>query len=249
MTESLPTKLKKEPLIDAIFEARFATVPNILPGLLYTTLKGVKTLEQLPLSQIPQAIRDRDLNMHYAPLCRLVFDDFYINIGDRTISISCRYPYPGWDKFQPEIMTVFKALKKSDLEIKIERYSLKYIDILPLNTFPQQVSALNLKLNLADYSLESEHHEFDIKLTVNENGFTHLIQLSSSVTATLPDKNKKEGVAIDVDSIAIQSSCVEFKEFIKTLPVNLEKLHLENKRIFFSCLKTGTIKSLEPVYE
>lgn len=249
MTESLPTRLKKEPLIDAIFEVRFAEpVPNILPGLLYTKLPGKKTQEQLPLSQFPQAVRDKNPNMLYEPLCRLVFERFYINIGDRSISISCRYPYPGWDEFKPEIMNVMKALGKSDLEIKIKRYSLKYIDILPLSEFPQQVSALNLKLNLADYSLESEDHGFDIKITVNENGFIHLIQLSSSVTATLPDKNKKEGVAIDVDSIALQSG-VKFKEFIKTLPVDLEKLHLENKRIFFSCLKTGTIKSLEPVYE
>lgn len=252
MVKPLPKRLNKEPLIDAIFEVRFAeAVPNILPGLLYTKLQGEKTLEQLPLSKFSQTLRDKSPNMLYEPLCRLIFERFYINIGDRSISISCRYPYPGWVEFKKEINKVIKALNESDLKIRIERHSLKYIDILPKSEFPRPASALELELKLANYSLASENHGFDIRLDVNDKktGFIHLIRLASAVKATLTDnKGCKEGVAIDVDSIAMQSN-VELDKFYKTLFESLDLLHIENKRVFFSCLTRETINSLEPENE
>ena len=75
----LPKKLKKEPLIDAVFEVRFTSAfpaGGVLPGLLFGNLDGDKKIEQLPLLQLPQVIRDADPNLRFAPLSRLDWGNF-----------------------------------------------------------------------------------------------------------------------------------------------------------------------------
>lgn len=53
---ALPSKLGKEPLMDAVFEMRFESqvpVASIWPGMLYGMLPGDKSMENLPLISLP----------------------------------------------------------------------------------------------------------------------------------------------------------------------------------------------------
>ena len=64
MTDALPIKLLKEPLIDAVFELRFMSsisASNVLPGYLFSKLDGKKTIERLPAADFPRPMRDMDL--------------------------------------------------------------------------------------------------------------------------------------------------------------------------------------------
>jgi hypothetical protein len=52
-TDSLPTKLKKEPLVDAVFELRFSSTvaaSNVIPAILLARLKKPPRMERLPAS-------------------------------------------------------------------------------------------------------------------------------------------------------------------------------------------------------
>lgn len=246
MKNTLPKSLKKEPLIDAIFEVRFdsVSIPSFLLGLVYQKLEGQKVIENLPASQIPQMMRDEDLNLRYVPLHRISYDQFYINIGDRCVSVSCKMPYPKWPNFKPIIMRVMNILKESDIINNCERYSLKYIDLLPIIDPGEQVSCLNLNLTLAGYKLKNNF--FQIRFEVSENEFQHIIQVTSSATATLSNGETRKGLVIDIDSVANQAG-VKFTDFFDKLSQNLEVIHDENKKLFFKCLKQPTINSLEPI--
>lgn len=247
--KNLPIRLKREPLLDAVFEVRFTSefsAASVLPGILFGNLDGKKSIEQLPLSQIPQAVRDSDTNMQFAPLSRLVWGQFYINIGDRSVSVGFLNPYPGWLGFKPAIMTVMSALKDSKIIKNVERYSLKYIDLIPATDLREQVSLVNSQVTLAGHKLEDQ--VFQIRLDIPIKEFLHAVQVVSSATATLQTGEIRQGLIVDVDTICNQQE-VGFEDFLNGLSENLDAIHQANKEMFFDCLMPQTIKALEPEYE
>jgi uncharacterized protein (TIGR04255 family) len=246
--KNLPKKLKKEPLIDAVFEVRFTSAfpaGSVLPGLLFGKLEGDKKIEQL-LSQLPQVMRDADPNLRFAPLSRLDWKQFYINVGDRSVSVGFKYPYPGWNSFKPAIIEVMDVLKGANIIKSVERYSLKYIDLLPATDLGEQVSFINFDLTLAGHKLENE--TFQIRLEIPRDGFLHVVQVVSSATATLHTGESRQGLIVDVDTIANQKE-VSFAELLSGFPDKLDAIHQANKGVFFDCLNPKTIRALEPEYD
>lgn len=246
---NLPKKLKKEPLIDAVFEVRFTSAfpaGGILPGLLFGKLGGNKVILQLPMAQIPQSMRDADQNLQYAPLTRLDWDGFYINIGDRSISVGFKHPYPGWSDFKLAIIKVMDALKDADFIKYIERYSLKYIDLFPATSLREQVGFINFDVTLAEHKLDNE--AFQLRLEIPRDGFIHVVQIISSATATLHSGESRQGLIVDVDTMANKIG-ISFDEFFNGISDKLDNIHLANKRMFFNCLNPATLTALEPEYE
>ena len=246
---TLPKKLKKEPLIDAVFEVRFTSaIPagGILPGMLFGNLDGDKKIEQLPLSQFPQELRDKDPNLRFAPISRLDWKHYYINIGDRSISVGFKHPYPGWNEFKNAIRQVMEFLQSTNFILSVERYSLKYIDLLPASNLREQVSFVNLKLELAGHKLVDE--AFQIRMEIPRDGFISVIQLVSSAAATLHTGESRKGLIIDVDTIA-NLNRVAFQEFYNEFSAKLDTIHLSNKKVFFDCLTPETISALDPEYD
>jgi len=247
--QTLPKKLKKEPLIDGVFEIRFTSVfpaGGILPGLLFGKLDGDKTIEQLPMAQLPQAMRDSDPNLQFAPLSRLDWEQFYINVGDRSVSIGFKHPYPGWSSFKPAITKVMEALKEAFFIKTVERYALKYIDLVPATSLREQVGFVNFDITLAGHKLEDE--AFQLRLEIPRDGFIHAVQVVSSATALLQSGESRQGLIVDVDTIAIQES-ISFDELLSEFSDKLEAIHQANKKMFFDCLKPETVTALEPEYE
>lgn len=247
--QTLPKKLNKEPLIDAVFEIRFTSVipaGSILPGLLFGKLDGSRTIEQLPMAQVPQVIRDADQNLKFAPLSRLDWERFYINVGDRSVSIGFKHPYPGWPDFKPAITTVMEALREASFITSVERYALKYIDLLPATSLREQVGFINFDVTLAGHKLENE--AFQLRLEIPRGGFIHAVQVVSSATVTLQSGESRQGLIVDVDTIAVQES-ISFDELLSEFSEKLEAIHQANKKIFFDCLKSETVTALDPEYE
>ena len=108
----------------------------------------------LPIAQIPKPMRDADPNLKFAAISRIDWDTFFINVGDFSVSVSCKYPYPGWDNFRKVIIQVVGILNESHIVEKVERYSLKYVDLFPAVNDQQKVSMLNVKVSIADHNLE-----------------------------------------------------------------------------------------------
>ncbi len=246
---TLPKKLKKEPLIDAVFEVRFTStfpIGSVLPGLLFGGLAGDKKIEQLPLSQLPQIMRDTDPNLRFAPLSRLDWGQFYINVGERSVSVGFKYPYPGWSSFKPAIITVMDVLKGAGVVKSVERYALKYIDLLPSNDLREQVAFVNFDVTLAGHKLEDE--AFQIRLEIPKGSFIHAVQVVASATVILPNGESRQGLIVDVDTIANQQG-VTFDELLSGFSDKLEAIHQANKEVFFDCLQPQTITALEPEYD
>jgi uncharacterized protein (TIGR04255 family) len=249
MANSLPIKLNKEPLIDAVFEVRFSSkIPAtmILPGALFNSLQGEKSIEQLPIANLPKPVRDADPNLKFAPLNRIDWNQFFINIGDSSLSISCKYPYCGWADFKIAIIEVINVLNQCKLADTVGRYAMKYVDIFPTSEYPQKFSMINASISVAGHTLNSE--SFQLRIEIARDELIHAVQLASSAIATLHNGTTIEGLILDVDTSSIQNN-ITMDALLENFSDKLDSIHLANKSMFFDCLTRDAITSLEPIYE
>ncbi|MFW5954849.1 MAG: TIGR04255 family protein [Guyparkeria sp.] len=248
MSEQLPTKLDKAPLIDALFEIRFSgnvSVADALPGYLYSKLDGKKEFERLPISEMPKSLREQDPNLKYSPLTKLHWGDYVISIGDRSLSVACKMPYPGWAAFHEAIRTVVGFVKELDVIDSVHRFSLKYVDLLPSDDLKEQVSLIKADISVGGHELRAE--PFHLRLEVSEKDLIHILTIASSAVVKGIDNVQRKGLIIDVDTI---KSMDDWKgdDWVEGIFSQLSVVKSCNKKMFFNCLREETIESLGPTY-
>lgn len=248
--EALPKRLAKEPIIDTIFEIRFSAseaASTVLPGYFYATLSPQQwQIEKLLLSDIPSDIRNKDPNLRYQPLLRVHWDDFILLIGDAVLGIGCKMPYPGWNNFKTRIITVVERLKGTKIVQNIGRYSLKYVDLIEGKDLHEQIQRADIDVRVGSHTVIKE--PLSVRVEIPHDPFVNVIQIVATASAMMPDNSVREGVLIDIDTIC-KYSTRNLSIFADELPDRLESIHIENKKMFFDCLKQETIDYLEPEYE
>ncbi len=251
MPDNLPTKLRKEPLIDAIFELRFGTVSaalnEVLPGVLFNQLKGEKRIERLPAADLPKPIREKDPNLRFSPLTKLQWQQYVVLIGDRKIAIGCKYPYPGWKAFKETILNIVDNIQTVGIVDTLERCSVKYIDIIPSKKVSEQIAKTSLEITLGESPIPASH--YSLRFEIPENKMIHIVNIVTSATATIEGKKDPiDGLIIDIETVQNLSAAKLQGWTDDELPPLLEKLHYANKKVFFDCLTKDTLNSLEPIY-
>jgi uncharacterized protein (TIGR04255 family) len=249
MANTLPKRLRKEPLLDALFECRFNAhfpVSNILPGILFSEFEGKKQLERLPQSDLPEVIRNSDPNLQYVPLVRIRLQNYSFLVGDRSVTVACNLPYKGWNDFKPTIIKLIGVLKKSGLIEKVVRYSTKYVDLIQSDDPTDQVSLVNLSLKIGSHNLTKESYQ--VRMDIPVEGFINIVQIISGTKVIMPDKSEREGVVIDIDTIK-DTGGISVEQLEHDFDSALENIHRVSKEAFFDCLTKQTLMRLEPEYE
>ena len=249
-TPKLPKSLEHEPLLEASFEARLgsnASFADILPGFLLHNLEPIPVVARLPTAEIPPTMRANDQNLRFMPTFRLAWKEYSILIGDRNIVISCKLPYPGWQKFKNIIVDVMERTSQANIDAKVERYSIRYVNIIEAPTPLEQIKKINIGIKLGDIEMKSS----GIFLRVHhvENDFVHFFSVTTGAKGKLPNGRMVGGMVVDIDSVCSMDNSPDFTSFLKEFPQNLEKLKQANKAKFFNCLAESTLNEMEPVYE
>lgn len=252
----LPKRLKSEPIIDAIFEVRFAAtkadVVSILPGYLYAQL-GADRVERLPAAEIPEVIQATDPTLRAMALQKVYWDRFYVLVGRESLGVGCQLPYPGWAKFKPAIERAFGVASQLNLIESVHRYSAKYVDLLPTNGPGEALAKLDFEIKIGGHKLSSEPYMLRAELVRDK--FTHVLQNIGAVQVTTANQavdgqgRPQVGSVVDIDSICEVSPALRFGEFLEKFPDLSEEIHTANKVLFFECLKPETVESLGPEYE
>ncbi len=248
MDLKIPVRLKKEPLLEAVWEIRFSginlSVADLMPGMLFKALPGrYSNIVRLPAADIPASIVEHDPNLRYVPKIRLENGKQAVQIGEHVVSLSCRRPYSGWAQFSSDIRDLAKAIQDTDLIGRLERFSLKYIDLIELGQ-PLGLGCLNLDLKLGEHEISTK--PIQLRTEIKESDLTHIVQIVSPAEVTLPgDEKRLKGVLLDIDTIRQLGE----KESWEELDRRLDELHWACKRMFFSLMKPETVNQLEPEYE
>jgi uncharacterized protein (TIGR04255 family) len=246
LDQPIPERLKKEPLIEALWEIRFSndkeSVVELLPGLIYKVIGAAyPKIQRLPAGNLPPAILHQDANLRYVPTTRLIGDRYSIQIGEHVVSLSCPRPYTGWEKFQVKIRELAQVLKETDLLTGPERFSLKYVDVIPVSDTPS-IEPLEVILKLGTHELSDR--PVQLRTEIREDKFLHIVQIVSPAQVTLPTGEKFEGVLVDIDTICQHES----GDFWLNFNELLGQAHGLGKKLFFRLLKANTIKRLDPEY-
>ncbi|MGN7985170.1 TIGR04255 family protein [Burkholderia sp. 22313] len=243
----LPTRLKSEPIVDAMFEVRFdtkASVASILPGYLFASL-GADKVENTAAANLPEAFRRSDPNLRAMAIVKVYWGKFYVLVGDESLAVGCQLPYPGWPEFRAALLRVFEVVGGLNLIDQVKRCSTKYVDLLATGGGLDQ---MNLDIQLGGHTLSTETTTLRTELVHDK--WLHIVNAISSAQIVITGTNEnRDGAVLDIDTIHVLSTPVAYKEFLETLPVLAEDIHQANKELFFQCLKKSTIESLGPVYE
>jgi len=250
MPDKLPKELGQEPLIDALFEVRFhevsAPLADILPGFLISKL-GEAPLSRLPASDIPKMFRATDPALMFAPTQRLDWGKYMISLGEKNIIINCKMPYPKWENFKKAILdTISYVGELKGLQGKVERFSLKYTNLLKAENNSEQTSKINMAIRVGNIDVSDE----ETSLTVHrkEEGLLHIITVAIGAKAQWLDKPPEHGAILSLDTIKWIDPNSSY-DFSKIIGTELESLKQANKRLFFSMLTGAAIDEMEPKYE
>lgn len=236
----LPKRIDPCPIVESVLEIRFSSsLPeDAIFGVIYNQFKDVHPkFESLNVLQLPQAIRDQDPNLRYSPHYKTQKDNFVLQVGPRSFSISNVENYVGWEIFSKKIFSTFDLINNSGVIDKIERLGLRYINILKgVNIFE------NSNFNI---SLKKEAINTKTNITTEipfEKGFCQL-RLTSDAEAQLggPKGELVLGSVIDIDAV------VNAKDF-QSISQAIEYSHQIEKELFFTILKEDFIKTLNPEY-
>ena len=244
----LPKKLKKEPLVDAIFEIRFSSkIPasSVLPGLFDPLMLAERNVERLPVADVPISLRHADSNLRYAPVVRLGLDKFFLLISDFGVALACKMPYVGWDAFKAKILEVMLLLKSKNVVESLERYSFKYVDLIEGANLRDLISQIAIGIEIGRHPIKSE--PFSLRVEMLRDDLLHIVQVIAPVSLMTPS-GQRNGAIVDIDVIC-NNVIPDFSVFENHLPGALEVIHQAAKQMFFDCLMPETITRLEPVYD
>jgi uncharacterized protein (TIGR04255 family) len=240
----VPQKLKKDGIVEALFEVRFTSpaISEVYLGRLVAGISAMKaglTIERLPMANLPFPMRRGDPNLAFQPTLQLKSDSLgrIARIGEMVVSWHALAPYPGWELFSPEINQVFEVVVSSVDDISIVRLGFRYLNLL--NATDHQIQGLkdltldvliggetlDIPLNVA-YQKDSEGRRMAVRIATPE-----FVQ-----TATGPNFS----LLLDIDVNTDGTSCPPTKAVIDWV----EGAHTALKQEFFTLLKPEILHSL-----
>lgn len=247
--QKLPKILEREPLVDAVFEVRLNGTPplaDILPGFLFHDLEPKPTVKRLLAAEIPQPMRANDPGLKFAPVLQLEWGNYFIAVGDRNFVISCKLPYPKWPNFKATILDIVGRIAKVGIDGEVERYSVKYVNLIEAPTLAEQFSKIKMSIKLG--AVEVDADQVNLKVHRREDDVVHILSVITGASRKQPDGNEVSGAVVDIDSIR-NVKVPDFAAFAAELEPGLEKLRQANKAKFFGCLTDAAIEEMGPIYE
>jgi uncharacterized protein (TIGR04255 family) len=240
-----PKRINRCPIVDCTFEIKFeSTIPaGAVFGFLYQQfVADYPKLEDLPILQIPEAIRERETNLKFSPHYRISNERFSIQIGPNVLTISpilANKGYEGWTIIGDEIVKVFDKLKATLIVKKFLRLGMRYVNFFEnldiFNVINIGLNPENLLINNNSLlRIESIHDEVVVKA----------LQISNNANFQPPKGTIHKGSIIDID-VSIQNNLTEHFEDVHKV---CNKIHDIEKEYFFSILKEEFKETLEPIY-
>ena len=247
---SLPKEVKREPLLEAMFEVRLQDDPSsladLLPGILFEKLEPKPTIRRLPAAELPQPVRANEPTLRFALIQNLDWKGYSVAIGDQNVVVSCKPPCPEWEYFKGTILKIVNLIREAGVGGSVERFSIKYVDLIEGNTLADQLGKIDLHVRIGSQDVSDCH--FNVQVHHAEEDTSHICTATTGAIVTSPGGKESSGVVVSIDSIR-QVEPQEFANFAAGLEPELERLRKSNKMRFFNFLKQDTINEMEPIYE
>ncbi len=232
----LPKVIEPCPIVDALFEIRFIpkTHPNAVFGMVYNVLQeDFPEVKNLPILQLPEAVRTTDPNLKFKPHYRISNQNFVTQIGPDVLTISSFPAYVGWGNFSIQIFKILDKIQKIGIINSVIRIGIRYINFFNDDIFQN----INLKISFRDNDIE--YKNTIVRTELEEGNFKSSLQVANNA-----NYENKSGSIIDIDT----STESNLDNFFKEKEVIINKGHAIEKDLFFSLLKDDFLQTLNPTY-
>ncbi|MCK9450848.1 MAG: TIGR04255 family protein [Bacteroidales bacterium] len=233
---TLPKAINPCPILDASVEVRFTTKlhPSAVFGMIYNVLQTTfPKVENLPILQLPEAVRATDPNFKFKPLYRISNPNFVAQIGPDVLAISSFPNYVGWDMFSKQIFSILDRIEKVGIIGTVLRIGIRYINFFDNDIFKN----IDLKISIGKNNIAYENTI--IRTEIEQGDYKSSLQVANNA-----NQNNKLGSIIDIDTYTESN----LTNFFKDKDDLISGAHAKEKELFFSLLKGEFLKTLNPTY-
>lgn len=232
---NIPKHLRRCPIVDSICEIRFeSSFPSeIVTGMIVGALGSITEIEGLPVLQIPEAIRNIDEQLKFAPHYKAKIGEITLQFGGGVIAISSPIPYIGWIAFKPKIEEVLDKLISNKLIKNITRVARRTVNFFPDDILEHSTFKVHTPIEQEKKQYHYTDHYCD--------GDNMMIRTTIANKAVY---QISEGSVIDIDAFIELNNEPQLENIMEAI----EKTHQESKKVFFTLLTPDFIKSMEPEY-
>ena len=233
---TLPKSINPCPILDALFEIRFTTKihPSAVFGMIYNALQDdFPKVENLPILQLPEAVRTNDPNFKFKPHYRISNDKFVVQIGPDVVSISSFPKYAGWDEFSKQIFNILDRIDNVGIVNSVTRIGIRYINFFDNDIFKD----LDLKICIGDNDIA--YKNTIVRTEIEQDSFKSSLQVANNA-----NHNNKLGSIIDIDTFTE----LNLKDFFKQKEALVSDGHTKEKELFYSLIKDDFLNTLNPTY-
>lgn len=232
----LPKAIEPCPILDALFEIRFT--PRIHPsavfGMIYNILQeDFPKVENLPILQLPEAVRAADPNFKFKPHYRISNQSFVTQIGPDVLTISSFPKYAGWNEFSKQIFRILDRVEKAGIIDSVIRIGIRYINFFDNDIFKN----IDLKIFIRGNNIA--YKNTIVRTEIEQRAFKNSLQVANNA-----NHNNKLGSIIDIDT----STESNLNNFFVNKEILTNSGHTIEKELFFSLLKNDFLKTLNPTY-
>jgi uncharacterized protein (TIGR04255 family) len=123
-----------------------------------------------------------------------------------------------------------------------ERFSLKYLDVIPGEP---DLGALAIDVRIGDHVLSGEPLQLRAELQAKD--LIHIVDVALPSRIRIHTGEELHGSAIGTDTLCMADG--DAADFWSGFDERLERVHAANKELFFALLSSETLQSLGPEYQ
>lgn len=190
-------------LLEGIIEIRFLSeLPtDAIFGLLYSEMKErFPNLVNLPILQVPEAVRTLDPNLRYSPYYQFSNENFVLELGPRVVILKNQPAasgdeYKKWPAYQEQMSCILSAFEEKNIISQIERVGVRYFNFFEnLNIFEH----IKPKVNSAKINLKNTY----LGIETESDEIASRIKIITGADMNIKDEIKS-GSVIDIDSYSV----------------------------------------------
>ena len=237
---SLPTEISPNPLINSTVEIRFKS--SLSEDEVLSTFFPIfsKNFPKLKDRKIPSGIEQQDNDIKYAASYIFSNEKYSVFVDNNVIAFENVNDYQFWKNYFPVIKEYLTILKQANIVTEIERIGVRYSSLFENKQSFSEILTINIKFPYPDYT-ESNYH---FRTELRKDNILLLLQLSQNATI-VQNSIVKTGIFIDIDASATYDLPLSINQDLFNL---IEKLHHEEKQLFFSLINSDFLATLKPKY-
>ena len=155
--------------------------------------------------------------------------------------VSIIEPYEGWSCFRPRILEFLEVLRDSALIGKVDRLSIKAMNIISLPGSPMDMLNVEVKVGGA----KPPDKGFRVRTEFHDEPYSLIVELISGATVTFQGGEKRSGHYLGLDCVRE----IGTESFWSIYEAALEEAHQQLKDLFFRLLTPESLESFGPRYE